>query len=297
MPGLPCDLVEIVREVHAEAGGVDRALDEAAEFPGVVDDGQDLLHAAEGEDGDEEGAAALDGIVDALDEAGDLVDAFLAERALGGAAGRLHDDGVEVARGELCARQGALVLEEDVAGDEHLAVLVVDLDGGGAGDVAGRVEDDLDLVLGAADLLGVAEGQAVHALGAAVDVLVGEERVVGDVVLLLLAHHHVGGVVEHALDQHPAGRRHDDGRIRVLLHEGREAANMVQMAVRDDDQVEFLVPDQGKVRSRGAAGLFGVKTGVNHHADVAELDKIGVGADAAVTVQINKLHLVTRHSE
>ena len=36
------------------------------------------------------------------------------------------------------------------------------------------VEDDLDLILGATELLGVTEGQPVNALGEAVDVVVGE---------------------------------------------------------------------------------------------------------------------------
>src|ERR1019366_2721483 len=63
MARLAADFVEIVGEVHAQPGGVDRAVNEAAELSGVVNDGQDLLHAAEGEDGNQEGAAALDGVV------------------------------------------------------------------------------------------------------------------------------------------------------------------------------------------------------------------------------------------
>jgi hypothetical protein len=58
--GLFGDLIEVVGEVHAEAGDVDGALGEAVEFPGVVQDGHDLLHAAEGEDRDQHRAAALD---------------------------------------------------------------------------------------------------------------------------------------------------------------------------------------------------------------------------------------------
>ena len=56
------------------------------------------------------------------------MDALLADGPLGRAAGRLRDQRVEVAGGKLRARQGALVLEQDVAGEEDRAVLVVDLD-------------------------------------------------------------------------------------------------------------------------------------------------------------------------
>ena len=120
--------------------------------------------------------------------------------------------------------------------------------------MAGGVEDDLDLVLAAAEFLGVAEGDGrCRRLAHAVDLVVREERVVGDVVLLLLAHHDVGGIVEHALDQHPARRRHDDGRVRVLPHRDRQAADVVQVAVGDDDQVELLAPQRRQVgrRARG----------------------------------------------
>ena len=43
-----------------------------------------------------------------------------------------------------------------------------------------------------------------QALGQAVDLVVGEERVVGDVLVLALAHHHARRIVEHPLDQHAA---------------------------------------------------------------------------------------------
>jgi hypothetical protein len=42
MFGLAGDLVEIVRQVHAEAGGEDGAVDQFAEFPGIVHDGEQL---------------------------------------------------------------------------------------------------------------------------------------------------------------------------------------------------------------------------------------------------------------
>jgi hypothetical protein len=92
-----------------------------------VDDGEDFLHAAEREDRDEERAAALDGVVDAADEAGDLGDASLP-------AGRSVVPRVvsvtrcRSGRRETWRRERALVFEEHVAGEEDRAVLVVDLD-------------------------------------------------------------------------------------------------------------------------------------------------------------------------
>ena len=142
-------------------------------------------------------------------------------------------------------------------------MLVVDFHAGGAGHVAGRVENDLDLVLAAAEALGLAEGQSDDAFGAAVDVLVGEQGVVRNVLLLLLAEHHIGGIVEHPLDQDAGSRRHEDGGCGVFLHHDRQAADMIEMAVGDDDQVE-IAPAQGREIGRGApAHLLGVQPAIH----------------------------------
>ena len=73
------------------------------------------------------------------------------------------------------------------------------------GHVAGGVKDDSISSLPASKLLRLAERQGRQAPRDAVDLLVGEERVVGDVLVLALAEHDVGRVVQHPLDQHPAG--------------------------------------------------------------------------------------------
>jgi hypothetical protein len=92
---------------------------------------------AEGEDGDEDGAAAGDGAVDGVEETADLFLAGDAGHGLAGAVGGLGDDGVDVAGGETRTGDGALALELHVAGEEDAAALVLELDAGGAGDMAG----------------------------------------------------------------------------------------------------------------------------------------------------------------
>jgi hypothetical protein len=52
--GLAGDVVEVVAQVDAEAGAVDGALGQAAGFAGLVEEGEQLLVTAEGEDGDED---------------------------------------------------------------------------------------------------------------------------------------------------------------------------------------------------------------------------------------------------
>ena len=189
-----------------------------------MEDREQLLHATEGEHGDEHGAAALDGGVDGVDEAGDFVEAFLALGALGGAAGSLGDKGVEMAGGESGALEHALILEKHVAGDEDVAMLVTELDGAGSGDVAGGVQGNLDLIATAGELFGLSVGEAIHARRAAVNVLVGEVGRVLSLPLGELALHDVGRVVEHALDKHAAGKRHEHGSVWMLAHCDRQSA-------------------------------------------------------------------------
>jgi hypothetical protein len=61
-------------------------------------------------------------------------------------ARRLHHEGVEMSGGKPRARQGALVLEQHVTGEEDLPMAVAELDSGCARHVAGRVEDNLNFI-------------------------------------------------------------------------------------------------------------------------------------------------------
>ena len=141
------------------------------------------------------------------------------------------------------------------------------------------------------DFFDVVKRQSDDARRAAVDLVVREERVVGDVGIFLLAHHHVGGVVQHALDEHAAGLRHQDRRVGMLAHRDRQTADVVEMAVRDDNQVEIDVFQQTEVWRGQPSGQLRIQTAVDEDVQVANLQIHGVGADTAVAVQINKLHL------
>ena len=251
-----------------------------------MDNRQDFLHTTESENGNEEGAAALDGVVDAGDQAEHFFGATLAERTFGGATRGFGDDGVKMTGGEARAFERALIGEKDVAGKKDGAVFVDEFDGGGAGDVAGGMEHDLDFVFGAAEMFSLIEIQADHAFAAAIDFFVGEKRIIGDVGLFALAHHHVGGIVEHALDEHAAGGRHQHGGVGMLAHQDRQAADMVQVTVRDDDEIERLIANQRKIGRGGTADLFRIEAAVDDDAEFAELDEHRIGTDATHAVEV-----------
>ena len=125
--------------------------------------------------------------------------------------GGFRDERVEPAGGKPGAVEDALGGKEHVAGEEDATVLVHDLDARGAGHVAGGMEGELNLIARPAEALGLVERVRVHPRRDPVDLVVGEEGVVGDALLLALAKHDVGGIVQHALDEHAARQRHDGG--------------------------------------------------------------------------------------
>ena len=65
---------------------------------------------------------------------------------------------------------------------------------------------------------------------------------------------------------------------------------MVEVAVGDQDQVEFHPFDRPEIGCRQAADLLRVQAAVDDQVEIAQLDIELIGADAAIGVEINELH-------
>ena len=269
--GLAGDLVEIIREIHAESGRVDGAIDDLPEFSGVVNDRENFLHSNQGENGNQKRSAPLDRIVDGSDEARDFMDALFADRPLSHAASRFRNEGIEMPGGEFCAGDRALIFEEHVASEKYSSMLVPDLNSGCARDMAGVMKNNFDFVPRTAKAFGVAELQSRHSANATVDLVVGEKGIVRDVFIFALPHHHVGGIVQHAFNKHAAPNRHDHRRIWMLPHHHGQTANVVQVAVRDDDQIQRRVAQRREVWRRRTANFLGMEPAIDENAQIANL--------------------------
>ena len=121
-----------------EAGGLDE----------VVDDVEELLGALDGEGGDEDFAAVFEGVGE---DAAEVLAGVGVHFMFAPAVGAFHDDGVDV-RGVVRIAQEVVVAAADIAGEEETfflaggAVVEVEDDLGGAEDVAGIDEGDLDAI-------------------------------------------------------------------------------------------------------------------------------------------------------
>ena len=62
---------------------------------------------------------------------------------------------------------------------------------------------------------------------------------------------------------------------------------MVQVTMRDDDQIEVAAPQQGKVRCRTAPRLLRVQPAIDKQVEVADLNEQRIGANAAIAVQVD----------
>ena len=115
------------------------------------------------------------------------------------------------------------------------------------------------------------------------------ERVIEVAGLLALACHHGDGVPEQPLGEDGVGRRGEDARAGMGAQEHGHRAEVVEVAVREDDVVDGCL-DPVEAGQGGLAVELGVQAGVDHHPVVAELDEHAVGPDFPSAVEVGDAH-------
>ena len=119
----------------------------------------------------------------------------------------------------------------------------------------------------------------------------GEERIFLDAQLVALALHDVDRVVQHALDQEVTQLAHEHMRLWEMPQRHRQRADMIMVAMRNGDGVQFLVLDQMvKERQAGAALPFGMDARIHQQPVSLHLHKPGGGADVGVRIEISDSH-------
>ena len=229
--GLFTDFIEVIAEVHPESGGEDGATGEASKVAGLVDDLEEFLHAAEGEDRDEATAPAFENRADGIDEAVDFSGAGGFGATGFGATGGFEYEGVDFSGGEVGAGEGALRFKEDIATEDDAAVLVDQFHCGGTDHVPGGVEDDFDLILGLGVDFAAFKALPVELAGKDGDFAVEEEGEFRDAVFLALAFHDIDGIAQHAGGEEGVGEARNDGGVGIARCNERHGAEVVEVAM------------------------------------------------------------------
>lgn len=258
--------------------------------------GENFLVATEGEDRDENTAAAGEDTLDALGEALGLGFAGDAGNAAAIAAGCFHnedvgidileargfEDGLVVEADITCVEESLLVAANHEAGGAEGMAGIEELEGGGREAGAGFVESgpiDLAIIF-----------VTLEKMGGIVDLLVGVEGVFVDAEFVALADHYVDGIVEDALDQEIAELGHEDVSTGPMAESDREGADVVVMAMSDDDGVDLLLLNEVEHGKTFAAFAFWMHAGIHQHSVTFQIDKPGAGADVGVRIQIDNPH-------
>ena len=249
---------------------------------------QQLLGLAEGEDRDEHGAVGVKRIADQGGQAFLFRLATVVRRARVVPARGLQDEHVHVGGGETGRTRDGLVFKANIARVEKRRPLLLHEDAGGTDDVPGVVEAGVDL--GARNDKGLFKATVHPARLGIVQLPMGEQRVLLHVELLTLAGHHVHGIVEHGAPDLTGGLGHEHGRPALTALDDRQAADVIVVGVGDEDGLGRVRRQRAKVRHRIKTRVLRVHAGIDHHARVAALQEVAVGADVSPARHVAKFH-------
>ena len=79
-------------------------------------------------------------------------------------------------------------------------------------------------------------------------------------------------------------------RLGKLPHRDGQRADVVVMAVGDDDGVEVFLRDERQKRHAFATFAFGMGAGVEQDTVAFDFDKPGAGSNVGVGIQVNDSH-------
>lgn len=120
--------------------------------------------------------------------------------------------------------------------------------------------------------------------------IVGVKRAVPDAVFVALADHDVDGIVEDAAEEEIAQLGHEDVCFWKLADSDWQGADVVVVAMGQDDGLDVFICNGGIKREAGAAFAFGMRAGVHEQAVAVHIHKPRAGANIGVWVQINNAH-------
>ncbi len=245
------------------------------------------LRAADGEGGNDDGAAALG---DAIDDVGEKVEG-IAAGMLAVAVGGFAEEQIDLlGDGRSGVVQDGLIVAADVAGEDDDGLLAIIGDGefeaGGAEDVAGVV--GLDVKVGR-DVEAAVARHGAEEFEDRIDIVGGVERNGIGMLAPLVANGvggvfflEVGGIFEEESGELDGGGIGENGFVEATADEDGEPAGVVEMGVSEDGEVERFGIDGKRipVAILEVAGAL-EKAAIDEQALASGLDEIFGTGDAA----------------
>ncbi len=269
---LPVDGVKIIHQSNAQARAVSRHPRQQALLTRIGQDGNHLLHPPQRKNRQQHRAATLQRVRHVGNQAGHLRLAVGLDRALRAAPRRLHNQRVAAVAREIGPLQRPLTLKLHVTGVKNPPPLVNQLHPDRADNVTRPMQRHLQRfprLVQSKRLLQVDAAQPIFEL---VDVALPIQRVFLHALLLPLPFHHVDRVSQHPGRNHLRRLGTDDMGTGVPLGRQRQRSQVVEVAVRQDNQVRRVKLGRLVVRSSLMANPTGVQASVDQNAKWAEFD-------------------------
>ena len=107
--------------------------------------------------------------------------------------------------------------------------------------------------------------------------------------LFAFADHDIDRVVQERITDRRRWLRHKDARLRLLTHEHRKRADVVEMRVRKQDSADLPARQSAEQMQSHFAFLLGMHSAIEHHAPAAGRQIVTIRADLRPARQIDKL--------
>ena len=206
---------------------------------------------------------------------------------------RLDDQHVDVRFRKDRAFEQRLVVEIHIAGVKNGAPFRAEQNSSGTEHMAGVAIFKTQLILrpGRAAFAihreGLAERTMLPPIRRPIRLAMGEERI-DHAHLLAFARHHVDRVVEQRLADRRRRLGHENARLRLLPHQHRERANVIEMRVREEQGIDRTPRQHPEERQRHFALLLRVHAAIQHDPLPACPEIITIGADLRPARQIDE---------
>ena len=160
----------------------------------------------------------------------------------------------------------------------------------GSGDVTRRVERERDFIVIVVKGFRHTERECRQSGIYAVKLAVSIKRILVDVFFVALPQHDADAVAKYSCGDDSACRRAEHACLRVFPQQNGQAAEVIQVAMREDDEVDGQIPHQIELRQSVPPQFFRMQSAIEKNAKVSDFCQEAIGTDIFGAIQVGNLH-------